>query len=528
MRRSTVALVPVGIALGLGAEWAAWEGNEPELAAADLLVGWTLVACGLVAWERRPSTRVGALMLLAGGTWFLGTLFAPALFLHRGPLVHLHLSYPTGRLPTRLARVVVALAYVDAAIEPLARSDALTLVLSGAVAVTAVQVFAGTAGPARKAGGPALEAALAFAGVLAFGAVGRIAGWDDVAILWVYDLVIATVVVGLLVDLLRGRWADAVVTGLVVDLGAEGEVATLQAKLARALDDPTLVVGYRLADGEGFVDDAGRSVELPAPGSGRVATPLATEEEQLAVLVHDEALLADPHLIESVAAAARLAVANARLQAEARARAAELEASRRRIVEAADAQRRRLEEELHLGAERHLGAVAGHLTEARSHGTDGEYLDALERELAGARDELRAFAHGVRPSVLTEEGVVPALELLARRSPLPVGVRGHIGRLSPPAEAALYFTCAEALTNAAKHAAATRVVITLREEGERVVVEVTDDGQGGADPAAGSGLRGLVDRIEALGGRLTIESPRGGGTRLAASVPLVSERASTA
>src|SRR5262245_39192335 len=173
-------------------------------------------------------------MLLSGGTWFLGTAFEPFVFLHRGPLVHLHLSYPTGRIPTRLARIIVLAAYVDAAIEPLARSDVLTLVLSAGVAVTAVQVFAGTTGPARKAGGPALVAALAFAGVLAFGAVGRIVGWSDATILWTYDVVIAIVVVGLLVDLLRGRWADAVITGLVVDLGTFAETATLRSKLANA------------------------------------------------------------------------------------------------------------------------------------------------------------------------------------------------------------------------------------------------------------------------------------------------------
>ena len=521
MRRSTVALVPVGLALGLGAEWAAWEGDEPGLVVADLLVGWTLIGCGLVARDRRPASRVGALMLLSGGTWFLGTVLSFALFLHRGPLVHLHLSYPTGRLPTRLARGVVVAAYVDAAVEPLARSDVLTLALSGAVAVTAVRVFAGTTGPAHKASGPALGAALAFAGVLALGAVARMSGLDETTVLWVYDIVIATVVVGLLVDLLRGRWADAVVTGLVVDLGAAGETGPMRAALARALGDPSLVVGYPLGDAGDYVDDDGRPVALPAPGSGVTVTAITDGGERVAVLVHDDAVLADPGLVESVAAAARLAVANARLQAEARTRAIELEASRRRIVEASDAQRRRLEQELRLGVESRLGTVAALLDDARTTGeTDGAAIDMLERELDDARRELGEFAHGVHPAALTEGGLGPAVAQLAERSPLPVEMTGDIGRLPPPLEAALYFVCSEALTNAVKHASASRVEVTVRMNRERVVVVVRDDGVGGADPARGSGLRGLADRVEALGGRLEMESRRGAGTRILAELPL--------
>jgi signal transduction histidine kinase len=522
VRRSTVALVPVAVVLALGAEWSAWDGNEPGLAVADLLVGWTLFGCGLVARERRPDSRVGALMLLSGGTWFLGTAFEAALFLHRGPLVHLHLSYPTGRVRTRLAQVVVAAAYVDAAFEPLARSDVLTLGLSGAVAVTAVQVFAGSTGPARKAGGPALAAALAFAGVLALGAVGRMAGWNDATILWVYDIVIATVVVGLLVDLLRGRWSDAVITGLVVDLGTTSETATLRAMLARALGDPALVVGYPLAgDGE-VVDDEGRPVALPAPGSGRTVTPIDDGGERVAVLVHDEAVLADPGLVESVVSAARLAVANARLQAEARAQAVELEASRRRIVEASDAQRRRLEAELRHGVERRLGTLALLLIEARegSSRDEGDVLARLKDELDDARAELKEFARGIHPPTLAEGGLGSALAALAEHSVVPVELHGEIGRLPDAVEAALYFVCSEALTNASKHARATLVTIEVRAEPKRVSVVVVDDGIGGASLAGGTGLRGLVDRVEALGGRLGVASPRGGGTRVVAELPL--------
>jgi signal transduction histidine kinase len=515
-----MALLPLGIALGLAAEWAAYDSDKVPLAVADFAVGALLIACGAVAWERRPASRVGALMSLAGFTWFLGTLFAPALFLHRGPLVHLHLSYPTGRLPTRFARGVVAVAYVDAAIAPLAKNDALTLALSGAVALAAFQVFRGTSGLARKAGGPALAAALAFAGVLAFAAVGRLAGWNDDTILWVYDVVIASVAVGLLVDLLRGRWADAVVTGLVVDLGTTSDAGTLRAKLAGALGDPSLVVGYRLPGSGRFVDEAGRHVELPPRGSGRVITPIEDRDEQVAVLVHDEALVADRTLLDSVAAAARIAVANPRLQAEARARADELEASRRRIVEAGDAQRRRLEEELREGAERRLEKVGALLADARTTAaTDGEAIAALEGELATARRELREFALGIHPSALTEGGLMPALAELAERLPLRVEIRGDAGRLPEPVAAAVFFVCSEAVTNAVKHASASRVSIDVRAEPQRVVATIVDDGVGGASPNDGTGLRGLADRVEALGGRLRLESPPGGGTNLGVEIP---------
>jgi DNA-binding NarL/FixJ family response regulator len=471
MRRPALALLAAGgVVFGVAAEWVSYDGGGVAKAAADLAVGCILVAGGAVAWGRRPESRVGGIMSLAGVTWFLGTLVGPAVFLHRGPLVHLHLSYPTGRTPTRLARAVVVAAYVDAAVDPLARSDVLTLGLSAAVALTAVRLFHGTSGPARKAGGPALGAALAFAGVLALGALERLTGWWSTdGVLFTYDLVIASVAIVLVVDLLRGRWADAVVTGLVVDLGAAGEASMLGGRLARALGDPTLVVGYRLPDTGALVDDAGRAVDLPIPGSGRTATPIEVGDERIAVLVHDEALLADRRLLESVAAAARFAVSNARLQAEVRERAADLEASRRRIVEAGDAQRRRLEQELRLGAERRLDRVASLLAGS---GGDGAQLRALESELAEARRELREFAQGIHPAALTEHGLTAALELLREHAAVPVELRAAVGRLPEPIEEALFFVCSGARTGGA----AVRVVIAddetlLREGLTRLLVE---------------------------------------------------------
>ena len=522
MRRAGLATLPLGIGFGLATEWAAFDRGQLGVALVDLAVGCMLFSCGAIAWDRRSESRAGPLMSFAGFTWFLGTVFEPALFLHRGPLVHLHLSYPTGRLPTRLSRGVVAVAYVDAAIEPVAQNDAVTLALSAAVALTAVQVFTGTSGPARKAGRPALAAALAFAGVLAATAIGRAVGWDDTAMLLLYDGVIASVVLLLTVDLLRERWADAVVTGLVLDLGAERGDGTLRSTLAGALGDPSLVVGYPLPETGALVDDRGEPVDLPLRGSGRSVTPIDDGDERLAVLVHDDVLLADRPLVESVTAAARLAVANARLQAEALSHAVELQASRRRIVEAADAQRRRVEEELRLGAARRLATVAVLLAEARAGvaADEGDSIATLAAELGDARRELQEFAHGVQPAALTEHGLMPALTALAQRSVLPVDVQGEIGRLPDAVEAALYFVCSEALTNAAKHARATRVTIEVSGKPRQVAVVVTDDGIGGASLSGGTGLRGLADRVEALGGRLDVDGEPGSRTRVAAVLPV--------
>jgi signal transduction histidine kinase len=526
MRPLRLAVLTLGIAAGLVAEWASYDAGELGLTTADLAVGWILIGCGFVAWERRSDSRIGAIMSLAGFTWFLGTAFEQALYLHRGPFVHLLLSYPVGRMPTRLARAVVVAAYVDGAIAPLARNDRLTLALSGAVASASLWGFLQATGPARRAAGLPLAAAVAFSVVLAAGALGRLTG-SDPDLLWVYSFVIAIATVALVIDLLRARWAEAVVTGLVVDLGARQETATLRGKLARALGDPSLVVGYRLPATGILVDEAGRTVRLPSSGSGREVTSIAEGGDQIAVLIHDEALLADRELLESVAAAARFAVANAALQAEARSHADELEASRRRIVEAGDAQRRRLEQELRMGAERRLDRVAMLVAGARNavESADGASIGALETELDEARRELREFAQGVHPATLTERGLVPALALLAGRSTIPVAVEGTIERLPEPIEAALFFVCSEALANVAKHAAASRASIDLREEPGGVSVTVVDDGVGGANPGHGSGLRGLADRVEALGGRLSVESPPGGGTRIVGELPLASGHA---
>ena len=523
MRLLRLALLLGAVSLAVAAEWVSYEPGDLSLLVADGAVGLILVTCGLIAWERRGESRVGPLMVLSGYTWFAGNFWSQLLYLHRGPLVHLCISYPTGRLRRRLAQVTVAAAYVDALVRPIAQNDVITLVLAGLVAAAALDGFLRASGTARRAGVPALAAALAFAGVLAFGAVERLAGWNaDREALWAYDIVIGCLAVLLLIDLLRGRWAEAVVADLVVDLGKRADTLTLQDELGRALGDRSLVLGYWLPEEGRYVDDAGRPVELAEPGAGKAVTPIEHDGQPVAVLVHDEAVLEDQALVEAVASAARLAVSNARLQAEVRARVLELAASRRRIVDAADMQRRRLGRELHEGAARRLGDVASLLEQARGEVDGPAALEVaeVEEELRAARAELHDFAQGIHPSALTHGGLAAALPELASRAGMPVELELSAGRLAPAVEAAVYFLCSEALANAAKHAQATRVTIGVTQRGGRLLVVIADDGLGGAAPAGGTGLHGLTDRIEALGGRLSVESLPRQGTRLLAELPV--------
>ena len=514
MSRRLFGVAAAGLAIAVAAVSVTYLPEEPELAAADATVGLAFIGLGVVAWQRRPSSRSGLLMAVTGFAWFVGSFVDAAVFLHRGPLVHLLVGYPRGRLRSRLERVVVAAAYLDGAVYPLARQDTVTIALALVVMATVLVGYLGAGGAERRARAAALAAAAAVMLVLGLGAVGRIldpgaaAAW-----LWAYQAVLVLAAVGLFADLLWGRWTQAAITGLVVDLGEFEQAGTLQAKLARAVGDPSLQVAYRLPGSDGYVDEAGRPMVLPAAGASRKVTSLQEGGRQIGALVHDAAVLDDPVLVNAVAAAAGVAVTNARLQAEVRARVAEVEASRRRIVEAGDAERRRLERELREGAERRLVHVTELLADR------GPLLTDLGRELQGARAALAEFGRGVHPRTLTEAGLAAALAELGEHSPVPVQLHVQEERLAPTVEAAVYFVCSEALANVAKHAKASQVGVRVERRTGLVILEVKDDGVGGADPA-GSGLGGLADRVEALQGWLGVESPLGEGTRLVAEIPL--------
>ncbi|HEV2711481.1 MAG TPA: ATP-binding protein, partial [Gaiellaceae bacterium] len=344
----------------------------------------------------------------------------------------------------------------------------------------------------------------------------------DRSVLWAYQVVLVGIAVGLTFDLVRSRWVDATVTGLVIDLGEAAEAGALRDHLANALGDRSLVLGYRLEDRGVYVDERGRELELQQEEGDRRVTIVRDGGEPVAALVHDPGVLADRELVESIAAAARLAVSNARLQAGIRSQLEELDASRRRVVEAADAERRRLEGQLREGAERRLAELEAILGEAEHHANDGlaEMLAPAQAKLARARSDLLEFARGVHPRILSEGGLPAALRELADRSSVSTVVSVPDVRFPAPVEVAAYFLCSEALANVAKYAAASSAAIDVTQQGGSVVVSVRDDGCGGASVDAGSGLRGLVDRVEALGGRLTLTSPPGEGTRLTAELPI--------
>jgi signal transduction histidine kinase len=238
------------------------------------------------------------------------------------------------------------------------------------------------------------------------------------------------------------------------------------------------------------------------------------------------ALCDEPDLVRSVAAAAGLAVQNERLQAQLRAQVEQLRASRARIVEAGTVERRRLERNLHDGAQQRLVALSLTLRLAeqrvRSHPETTETLLAgAQEELKLAQAELRELARGIHPAILSDRGLEPALEALAGRSPVPVRLEGvPEERLPGPIEAAAYFVVAEALTNVVKYAGASQATVRVTQFDGRALVEVADDGCGGADPGRGTGLRGLADRVQALDGNLAISSPPGEGTRLRAEIPV--------
>ena len=448
-------------------------------AAVDVATGLVLVAAGAVAHARGR----GPLLLVAGIAWLAGDVWGALAAAQRGPLAHLLLG----------ASPLTALVYVDGLVEPLARSAWITLVLAAAVVAVAVW--------RRRAP----VAALVVAGALVFEAAGRLTGHDTAAAAaWWYDIAVAAVAVAYALGG-RPRPPEAVAADLVIDLAASS--GALRAALARAIGDPTLEVAFRV--GGEWVDESGRRARLPGAGDPRVVRPV----DDLALIVHDPAALRDAALARSVDSAVRLALVNVRLQAEVAARLRELELSRRRLVEAGDAERRHLRERLRDGAEGHLEAAGEALAAVAG-------AEPLRAELAGARADLGRFAQGVHPRALGEHGLAGALRALADGSPLSVELAASEVRAGSAAETAAYFVCSEALANVVKYAPGARVRISLAERGGVLALDVADDGPGGADPARGSGLHGLTDRVEALGGTLAVVSPAGAGTRLSATLPI--------
>jgi signal transduction histidine kinase len=577
-RRRIVAVVGAYVALGLAAQLILTLTPYPLFRTVTLeerLVGLAVDAVWIVALVvllvRQPTSSLWKIVLLweaAGNLFALGYLPVEPRWLLDIPLflvgdlwaavfIHLVLAYPSGRLADRIDRRLVTFAYVFAIgikAFPLLLSadpcyptcdspvrwfpsqtayDAVQFVAIVTVPIVMLATLAEygrhwrAAGPvARRALRPMLVAApiwcvTVFAGYIADAYLDEAAQdathtWNALGLVQALAIPVAIIVGGLRTSLARGNVAD-----LAVELGRGVPTGGLEAVLARAMRDPSLRLAFPAPTADGLVDAEGHPVVIPADGS-RAATPIERDGETLALLIHDPASLAeDPGLVEAVGSVARMALENERLAAQVRAQLEEVRESRARLVEAGDAERRRIERDLHDGAQQRLTALAIRLQTARATMPEAaDLLDATTAELQAAIGDVRDLARGVHPTLLHEVGLAAAVDALAERSAIPVEVDIPEGRLPDAVESTAYFVVAEALTNISKYAEARRARVEARVDGERLVATIHDDGRGGADPAKGTGLRGLADRVAAARGRFDVSSPADGGTTIRFELPL--------
>jgi signal transduction histidine kinase len=573
--RSHALIGLAGLAAGVGAAALALESDReaaPRAAAVlAIVVGLSYVVSGLLAWRQRPDSRLGPVMIFIGFAWFatfLGDSGNALLFtigtaveaVYLVGFVYLILAFPTGRLPSRADRALFGSAVVLAVVVELTwlvfaepepvfcdtcpenllqveRNDSLASgLLDGQRAIGAVlslltiavliRRWRRASAPSRRAGAPVLWTGSAMFAALVFSVTNDI--FDEPlgqAPGWMLSFTFAAVPVAVLAVLLQRRLARAAVAGLVIELG-DGDVRVdLRQAVARALGDPSLELAYWVPAAGRYVDAGGRPVDLPEEDATRATTLVERGGEPVAALVHDPALRDEPELVDSVCAAAALALENERLQAELRGRLEDLRASRARIVEAAEVERRRIERNLHDGAQQQLVSVAMTLGLAQSKltsdpGAASVILGEARARVSAALAELRELSHGIHPGILTERGLGPALGELALRSTVPVELAVSLDRRLPDrVEAAAYYVVSEALANVVKYARATVARVWVERLDGKAVIEVADDGIGGADGSRGSGLHGLADRVEALGGRLSLVSPRGNGTIVRAEIP---------
>jgi len=531
-----------------------------------LLVSWItlpFIFGGIVAWRRRPDSAFGPLMILAGFAtqlsilqWsdqpFLNTIGQLCDLLVAALWLHVFLAYPSGRLAGRPEQVVVIIGYVAAI-----GLQVVILLLGGfndrhlltvvskqtaAEAVQNVQLLTLTALaligvvllwrrwwslPRWQRRRPAQIVINCFSLSLVMLAALLIAGAFQLPGFEIIRLATFAVAglapIAFLAGLLDARLAKGGVGQLMVQLRAD-PAPDLRELLAQALRDPTLSLIYWLPQYGSWADQDGNPATLPEPNSGRRVTLVRQNGEQIAALVYDATLGEEPELVEAVSAAAGIALENGRLEAELRARLQELHGSRTRVVEAQQNERRRLERDLHDGAQQRLVALAlelGLLAEqANADPATQTRLKRARGEIAESLSELRDLARGLHPAVVSGHGLAVALESLVAAAPLEVELKAdELPRLPEQFEVAAYYVVSESLTNAAKHAQASRVSVEVRVADDTLIVEIVDDGIGGADSERGTGLRGLADRVEALNGRLRIWSAPGSGTRVRAEIP---------
>jgi signal transduction histidine kinase len=559
-------LWPLGIAAQVAALILLFDGSEEVTAVAvvNRLVGGSFVFCGLIVWQRRPDSRTGRLMALTGFLFSAEALLSEvdshvAYTVGQWvpnwwaiPFAALMLGFPSGRLGARIDRVIVGAFVVGTVVMqlvwlfflpfPPGKENAFLLSPDAGVANIIDRVessFNGTvalvlaivgitrwfraAAPMRRLLLPTLAGALTLLVLVAQVYYAVLTGEFIRSSQAITSALLVTVPIAFLLGMLRQQLARAGMADLVVALHRAPEPGALGEALGKALGDPSLVLAHWLPRFDAYVDADGSPVAFPDAGSGRVATLVEEDGRPVAALIHDAALTHQPELLQGVSAAAGVALERERLQAELAARVVELHASRERIVAASDAERRRLERNLHDGAQQRLVAIALQLRLLKGHVGDDPSAEQLvstaSDQLALSLAELRELARGLHPAVL-EHGLGAALDALATRSTVVTKVNYEPSdRLPEPVELAAYFVACEALANVSKYAQATNVTMRVWRAGPVASIEVADDGVGGADDAGGSGLRGLADRVEALHGRLRVVSPPGVGTTVTAELP---------
>ncbi len=538
-----------------------------------ITVGLAFVATGITAWRTRPHDNTGRLMVIAGLLWLakglsfsnnslaftIGWMLTVAYF---AVLIQVVLGFPLGRLRRGWERWFVGGCYVyyigsamcellfadpGKQIEGTGKSPINLLLirddpdifaaLQGVFGIVDVSIglfMVGVLVARWRAGTPAYRSAFAplwLAGVLGTAVAvalyvinakspGALTHWGPYLAYPATALSPLAVVVGLW----RYRVARSAVSDVMVEVGSAPLGEGFTNALRRALRDPSLVLWSWSPERGRYLDADGKPQKMPDENAPRAVTVLERDGVAVGALVHDRSLRDQPQLLAAVRSAATVAMDNQRLQAELEAQLEEVRESRGRIVAAGDAQRRRLERDLHDGAQQRLVAATILLRRAQRAPDEARMRELLTQgtnELESALVELRELARGVYPPVLQERGLGSALTSLAERAPLPVEIVDTLrARLPAPVELAAYFIAAEAVANAMKHSSATLVEIFLRCEDGRLRVVISDDGCGGATYTHGGGLSGLIDRASALGGDISLSSPPGSGTALTLTLPV--------
>ena len=582
----TLVLAVSALALGAVLAVVAYHGNVPNnLGVALLRAALFLlpIAVGLYVRARMPEHRFGRQLVAVGFFCFLASLSAAegevpysvgriAAWCAEATLVYLVLAFPSGRVQHRVDRVLVGAiallilvlyigtvpltdsypvpstwttcvsgcpgnafqvvghepAWVGDVVIPL--RELLTSVLFLAVMARLLMRIVAATTPMRRMLVPVLGGAVVHAVVLPLGFLLRRDASEAsflLTLVWLLTAGLPILALGFLAGTLRWRLTLAgALYRLAPRLGGPADPASTRAMLADALEDPSVDVLYRGEDGH-WIDAAGAPATLPSPGSGRASTLIRDDGTAVAAITHDEALAEQRSFVEAVGTFAVLAQTNQRLAAQVETSLQEVHRSRERILAAADEERRRIERDLHDGAQQRLVALriqlelAAELSAEQSL-PDAAHLRRLGEDVGDALDDVRSLAAGVYPALLVDCGLDEALRAVARRSPVPAGVTASgIGRHPADLEAAVYFCCLEAMQNAAKHASARSIAIVVS-DGPALRFEVRDDGRGFDDAQArhGRGLTNIRDRLAAVGGALSIDSGPGRGTSVAGTIPL--------